>query len=95
MDKLKILTKQEDVDVVKYLFRLEDNNKIVLNAGLAFGGTEKMIKYLRRTYKNKAVALGLAGIGYLSTFIDGDATGCAFLMLIAVPLFFARRNHID
>jgi hypothetical protein len=54
-----------------------------------------MIKYLKRTYKNKAVALGLAGIGYLSTFIDGDATGCAFLMLIAIPLFFARRNHIN
>lgn len=54
-----------------------------------------MIQYLRRTWKNKAVALGLAGFGYLSTFIDGDATACAFLMLFAVPLFFARRNLID
>ncbi len=54
-----------------------------------------MIKYLRRTYKNKAVAFGLAGIGYLSTFIDGDATAFAFLMLFAIPLFFARRNHIN
>lgn len=54
-----------------------------------------MIKYLRRTYKNKAVALALTGIGYLSTFIDGDATAFAFLLLFAVPLFFARRNLID
>ena len=28
LEKLKILTKQEDVDVVKYLFELEDSNKI-------------------------------------------------------------------
>jgi len=28
IDKLKILTKQEDVDVVKYLFELSDSNKI-------------------------------------------------------------------
>ena len=28
LEKLKILTKQEDVDVVKYLFELDDNNKI-------------------------------------------------------------------
>ena len=51
-----------------------------------------MIKYLRRTYKNKAVALALASIGYLSTFIDGDCGGFAFLMLFAIPLFFAKEN---
>ena len=54
-----------------------------------------MIKYLRRTWKNKAVALALAGIGNLSTCIDGDATAFVFLLLVAIPLFFARRNHID
>ena len=54
-----------------------------------------MIKYLRRTWKNKAVSLALVGIGCLSLGIDGDASGFAFLMLIAIPLFFARRNHID
>jgi hypothetical protein len=54
-----------------------------------------MIKYLKRTYKNKAVALALAGIGYLSIGIENDATAFAFLMLFAIPLFFARRNHID
>ena len=54
-----------------------------------------MIKYLRRTWKNKVAALALAFIGYLSTFIDGDATAFVFLLLIAVPLFFARRNLVD
>ena len=33
-----------------------------------------MIKYFKRTWKNKAVALAMMGLGYLSTFIDGDAT---------------------
>lgn len=51
-----------------------------------------MIKYLRRTWKNKVAALAIAFTGYLSTFIDGDATGFVFLMLIAVPLFFAKDN---
>lgn len=54
-----------------------------------------MIKYLRRTWKNKVAALGLAQLGYWSTLIDGDATAFVFLMLFAVPLFFARRNFID
>lgn len=55
-----------------------------------------MIKYLVRTWKNKVAALALALIGYLSTFIDGDATAFVFLLIcFAVPLFFARRNHID
>jgi hypothetical protein len=51
-----------------------------------------MIKYLRRTWKNKAVALGLTLLGYLSIGIEGDATGFVFLMLFAIPLFFAKEN---
>lgn len=54
-----------------------------------------MIKYIKRTWKNKVVALAMMGLGYLSTFIDGDATGCVFLMLFAIPLFFERTNLID
>lgn len=54
-----------------------------------------MIKYLRRTWKNKAVATAIAFVGYLSTFIDGEATAFVFLMLIAIPLFFTRKNFID
>jgi hypothetical protein len=51
-----------------------------------------MIKYLKRTWKNKVTALAIAFAGYLSTFIDGDATAFVFVMLIAVPLFFTRTN---
>ena len=54
-----------------------------------------MIKYLKRTYKNKAVALALVGIGCLSLGFDADGSGFAFLMLFAIPLFFARRKKIN
>lgn len=54
-----------------------------------------MIKYLRRTWKNKAVALAFAGIGYASIFIEYDATAFVFTLSIAIPLFFARKNYID
>ena len=54
-----------------------------------------MIKYLRRTWKNKVAALALALVGYLSTFIDGDCGGFVFLLFIAVPMFFARDNFVD
>lgn len=54
-----------------------------------------MIKYLIRTWKNKVAALALAFVGYWSMFILDDATAFLFLMLIAIPLFFARSNYID
>ncbi len=51
-----------------------------------------MIEYLKRTWKNKVGALALMGVGYLSIGIEGDATGFVFLMLFAIPLFFAKNN---
>jgi hypothetical protein len=54
-----------------------------------------MIKYLKRTWKNKAIALAMMLIAYLSTFVDGDITGAVFVMLLALPLFFTRTNLID
>lgn len=54
-----------------------------------------MVKYLRRTWKNKAVSLALALVGYLSIGIDNDATFFVFALMFAIPLFFARRNQID
>ena len=53
-----------------------------------------MKKYLRRTWKNKAAALAIGFVGYLSTFIDGDATAFVFLMMFAVPLFFTKKKFV-
>jgi hypothetical protein len=54
-----------------------------------------MIKYLRRTWKNKAVALAFSGLGYLTIWIDYDATAFVFILILSIPLFFARENLID
>ena len=51
-----------------------------------------MIKHLRRTWKNKVAALAITFVGYLSIGIDNDATAFVFLMLLAVPVFFAKNN---
>ena len=54
-----------------------------------------MIKYLKRTWKNKAVASAMMVLAYLGTLIDTDITGSVFIMLLAIPLFFARTNLVD
>lgn len=53
-----------------------------------------MIKYLKRTWKNKIVALCLMQLGYMTIGIDNDVTAFAFIMLFAVPLFFAKKNIV-
>jgi hypothetical protein len=53
------------------------------------------MRYFKKTWKNKILALFLAGVGYLSALITGDGTAFVFLLIIAVPLFFAKRNHIN
>lgn len=52
---------------------------------------------LRKTelFANKMTALGLLGLGYLSTLIDGDGTGLVILAMLAIPLFFAKENYIQ
>ena len=51
-----------------------------------------MIKHLKKTWKTKLGALALATIGILSTGIDGDATACVLLVMMAIPLFFAKSR---
>ena len=54
-----------------------------------------MIKYLKRTWKNKLVALTLVGIGWLSIGICNDATAFVFVTAVfGIPLFFAKRNYV-
>ena len=54
-----------------------------------------MIKYLKRTWKNKVAALAAALFGYATTFIDNDGTFFMFALCFAIPMFFARNNFID
>lgn len=51
-------------------------------------------KNLRRTYKNKLCALALIIIGIGPIYLENDATFMIFALLIGLPLFFAKQNHI-
>lgn len=42
--------------------------------------------------KNKIMAVVLALLGYSSTLVDRDCTAFAFILTIAVPMFFAKES---
>ena len=50
--------------------------------------------YMRETWVNKLIAVGLFILGYLSTLMEGDGTAFVFILLFAIPLFFAKDNWI-
>lgn len=55
---------------------------------------KRIMENLRVTYKNKILAVGLMFLGWLSTFIDGDATFFVFSLIAGIPMFLATDNII-
>ncbi len=55
----------------------------------------ELVKYFRRTLKNKMAALALIAIGVILRVITGDATVLLFTLIFGIPLFLARQNHIQ
>ena len=53
-----------------------------------------MKEYLKRTWKNKLVALALLLASFAPIWLDRDATILAMLIGFIVPLFFASRDWI-
>lgn len=53
-----------------------------------------MKEYLKRTWKNKLVALLLLVASVVPIWLDRDATILALMLLVIVPLFFANHDHI-
>ena len=51
-------------------------------------------KNLRRTYKNKLCTLALIIVGIVPIYLENDATFMTFALLIGIPLFFSKQNHI-
>ena len=47
---------------------------------------------LRETWVQKIVALSLIVLGYVSVFIEKDATAFIFMLWIGLPLFLTREN---
>lgn len=55
----------------------------------------ELVKYIRRTAKNKMVALALIVIGLIIRAITGEATVLVLTLMFGIPLFLARQNHIQ
>jgi hypothetical protein len=55
----------------------------------------KKVKKRYKTTQNKIHALILILIGLVPIWLDNDATAFVFLLIFAVPLFFAKENWIE
>lgn len=53
-----------------------------------------MKQYLKRTWKNKVLALGLLLVSLIPVWLDRDATILALMIVVIVPLFFADRDCV-
>jgi hypothetical protein len=53
-----------------------------------------MTNYFKKTWKNKLVSVLLFFSGCVPIWIDGDGTAFVFLLMFAIPLFFAKNNYI-
>ena len=49
---------------------------------------------MRKTLLNKLTALTMLLIGFLMIKLDNDATILIFMLMFAIPLFFAKDNVI-
>ena len=50
---------------------------------------ERFVRYLRRTLPNKIGAILMIAMGVIATMIGDDATALVFILMLAIPIFFA------
>lgn len=55
---------------------------------------KRIKEYLKKTWKNKLVAIALVLLGYISTLVDGDGTAFIFLLIVALPVFIVDADFI-
>ena len=53
-----------------------------------------MKQYLKRTWKNKLVALGLLVVSMIPIWLDRDATILAMMLVVIVPLFLTTHDYV-
>ncbi len=57
---------------------------------------ERFVRYMKRTYKNKLVAVLLVTLGATTVSIAHDATALVFVSLfLAIPLFFSNDDLLN
>ena len=77
-------------------YRYNDDEKVVYLNQHAYDTCNKPNKRKKNiTRKNKVCALALMLVGILSVLIDRDATFLIIDCMIAIPLFFAKKNIIQ
>lgn len=54
----------------------------------------RFVRYMKRTIGNKICAIAMIAAGGLVTMLSGDATALVFLLMFAVPMFFAWEQWI-
>lgn len=52
----------------------------------------KLRNYIRRTLKNKLIAVMMLIAGFVVWKLDSDATVLVFLSLFAIPLFLTKKD---
>lgn len=55
----------------------------------------EFVKYIRRTAKNKMVALYLIATGLIVRAMTGEATVLVLTLMFGIPLFLTRQNRIQ
>lgn len=53
---------------------------------------ERFFRYIHTTWKNKLLAIAMVCAGTLGVVVEKDGTALVFMMMIAVPMFFSRRD---
>lgn len=51
--------------------------------------------HFQKTWRNKLLSAVLVIIGYITTIPDGDATGAIFLLFLAIPFFFMKKDFAE
>ena len=51
-------------------------------------------RYMRKTYKNKLCAIVLLMAGMVPVWLDRDGTALLLMLVIAIPLFFSKKNYM-
>lgn len=49
-------------------------------------------KHLKKTFWNKAIAIAMILCALIPVFADKDGTALIFVLMFALPMFFAKEN---
>lgn len=53
---------------------------------------KRFVNYMRRTFKNKLLAIALLVVGIVSAALSKDGTFLVFVLMISLPLFVSKKD---